>query len=44
MVEQVDKKAVARQNLRLSYDKKSSFFGTDVPTTSGSSSSSPFCA
>ncbi|MBB84287.1 MAG: DNA topoisomerase IV [Deltaproteobacteria bacterium] len=29
-IEQVDKKAVARQNLRLSYDKKSSFFGTDV--------------
>jgi topoisomerase-4 subunit A len=26
----VDKRAVARQNLRLSYDKKSSFFGTDV--------------
>ncbi|MCR9094041.1 MAG: DNA topoisomerase IV subunit A [bacterium] len=29
-IQQVDKKAVARQNLRLSYDKKSSFFGTDV--------------
>ncbi len=29
-IEAVDKRAVARQNLRLSYDKKSSFFGTDV--------------
>ncbi|MFK7898048.1 MAG: DNA topoisomerase IV subunit A [Myxococcota bacterium] len=29
-IEAVDKKAVARQNLRLSYDKKSSFFGTEV--------------
>jgi len=26
----VDKKAVARQNLRLSYDKKTSYFGTEV--------------
>jgi len=26
----VDKRAVARQNLRLSFDKKSSFFGTEV--------------
>ncbi|MEZ4355112.1 MAG: DNA topoisomerase IV subunit A [Myxococcota bacterium] len=26
----VDKKAVARQNLRLSYDKKSGFFGSEV--------------
>ena len=29
-IEAVDKRAVARQNLRLSYDKKSSFYGTDV--------------
>ncbi len=29
-IEAVDKKAVARQNLRLSYDKKSSYFGTEV--------------
>ena len=29
-IKAVDKKAVARQNLRLSYDKKSSFFGTEV--------------
>ncbi|MBW1882007.1 MAG: DNA topoisomerase IV subunit A [Deltaproteobacteria bacterium] len=29
-IEAVDKKAVARQNLRLSYDKKTSFFGTEV--------------
>ncbi len=29
-IEAVDKRAVARQNLRLSFDKKSSFFGTDV--------------
>ena len=29
-IEAVDKKAVARQNLRLSYDKTSSYFGTDV--------------
>ncbi len=29
-IQAVDKKAVARQNLRLSYDKKSSFFGTEV--------------
>ena len=29
-IEAVDKKAVARQNLRLSYDKKTSYFGTEV--------------
>ena len=29
-IEAVDKRAVARQNLRLSYDKKSSFYGTEV--------------
>ncbi|MCP4906850.1 MAG: DNA topoisomerase IV subunit A [bacterium] len=29
-IKAVDKRAVARQNLRLSYDKKSSFFGTEV--------------
>jgi topoisomerase-4 subunit A len=29
-IKAVDKKAVARQNLRLSFDKKSSFFGTEV--------------
>lgn len=29
-IEAVDKKAVARQNLRLSYDKKSSYFGSEV--------------
>ena len=29
-IKAVDKKAVARQNLRLSYDKKTSFFGTEV--------------
>jgi topoisomerase-4 subunit A len=29
-IEAVDKKAVARQNLRLSYDKKTSFFGSEV--------------
>jgi len=29
-IQAVDKKAVARQNLRLSYDKKSSYFGTEV--------------
>jgi topoisomerase-4 subunit A len=28
--EEVDKKAVARQNLRLSYDPESSYFGSDV--------------
>ncbi len=29
-IKAVDKRAVARQNLRLSYDKKSSFFGAEV--------------
>ena len=29
-IQAVDKKAVARQNLRLAYDKKSSFFGSEV--------------
>jgi topoisomerase-4 subunit A len=29
-IEAVDKKAVARQNLRLAYDTKSSYFGTEV--------------
>lgn len=29
-IQAVDKKAVARQNLRLSYDKKTSFFGSEV--------------
>lgn len=29
-IEAVDKRAVARQNLRLSFDKKSSFYGTEV--------------
>ncbi len=29
-IEAVDKKAVARQNLRLAYDKKSSYFGSEV--------------
>lgn len=29
-IEAVDKKAVARQNLRLSFDKKSGFFGSEV--------------
>ena len=29
-IEAVDKKAVARQNLRLSYDKKTSYFGSEV--------------
>ena len=29
-IKAVDKRAVARQNLRLSYDKTSSFFGTEV--------------
>ena len=29
-IEAVDKKAVARQNIRLSFDKKSSFFGSEV--------------
>ena len=29
-IEAVDIRAVARQNLRLSYDKKSSFYGTEV--------------
>ena len=29
-IEAVDKKAVARQNLKLSYDKETSYFGTEV--------------
>ncbi|MEZ7979349.1 MAG: DNA topoisomerase IV subunit A [Myxococcota bacterium] len=29
-IQAVDKRSVARQNLRLSFDKKSSFFGTEV--------------
>jgi topoisomerase-4 subunit A len=29
-IKAVDKKAVARQNLRISYDKKTSYFGTEV--------------
>ncbi|MFP6654350.1 MAG: DNA gyrase subunit A, partial [Myxococcota bacterium] len=29
-IEAVDKKAVARQNLRLSFDKKSNFYGSEV--------------
>ena len=29
-IEAVDKKAVARQNLKLSYDKQTSYFGTEV--------------
>ena len=29
-IEAVDKRAVARQNLRLSFDKKSNFYGTEV--------------
>jgi topoisomerase-4 subunit A len=29
-IEEIDKKAVARENLRLSYDPESSYFGTDV--------------
>ena len=29
-IEAVDKRAVARQNLRLSFDKKSGFYGTEV--------------
>lgn len=29
-IEAVDKKAVARQNLRLSYDKETSYFGSEV--------------